>query len=116
MNPEKHQDEELDETVAQSSPASDPPANTVETGIRLIAEPGPVRDNREANRFELIAAGELAFLAYEENRTQWYSFTQRCRRLCAVSTLLTLWSGQGWQRPAPRDCASWQCAPLFART
>jgi predicted GNAT family acetyltransferase len=65
VNTKKHQDEELDETIAESFPASDPPANTVETGIRLIAEPGPVRDNREANRFELITAGELAFLAYE---------------------------------------------------
>jgi hypothetical protein len=33
-------DEELDETVEESFPASDPPANTPETGTR-IGEPPP---------------------------------------------------------------------------
>src|SRR5262245_39558475 len=45
-------DDRLDETLEETFPASDAPANTIETGIAL--EPGPetVHDNRSANRFE----------------------------------------------------------------
>ena len=63
-----HQDEKLDETLEQTFPASDAPANTVETGI--VARdlptplPGTVVDNRERSRFEISAEGGTAFLIY----------------------------------------------------
>ena len=61
------EDEKLDEALDETFPASDPPANTVETGI-LIAIPMPpgvvVNDNREAHRFEIVVDGQSAFLNY----------------------------------------------------
>lgn len=56
----------LDETIEESFPASDPPANTVETGIRVTPEPAvnPVTDNPAANRYELVKDGEVSFLTY----------------------------------------------------
>ena len=62
----KHAEEELDETLAETFPASDAPANTVETGIRLDATALPaVIDNPHTQQFELIVDGETAFLKYE---------------------------------------------------
>jgi predicted GNAT family acetyltransferase len=62
---------QLDETIEESFPASDPPANTVETGIRIGggALAGAVVDNREAHRFELVVDGKTAVLAYERTPT-----------------------------------------------
>jgi predicted GNAT family acetyltransferase len=62
-------DEDLDETIEETFPASDAPANTVVTGIRIAAIPveGDVIDNREAGRFETTVDGETAVLYY--NRT-----------------------------------------------
>jgi predicted GNAT family acetyltransferase len=62
---------QLDETIEESFPASDPPANTVETGIRIggTALDGAVVDNREAHRFELVVDGKTAVLAYERTPT-----------------------------------------------
>ena len=62
-----HIDEELDETLVETFPASDAPANTVETGIRVDASPTPasVIDNPQAQRFELIVDGETAVLEYQ---------------------------------------------------
>jgi hypothetical protein len=62
---------QLDETIEESFPASDPPANTVETGIRTggTAFAGAVVDNREAHRFELVVDGQTAVLAYERTPT-----------------------------------------------
>src|SRR5215467_5846961 len=66
-----HQDEQLDETLEQTFPASDAPANTVETGI--VARdlptplPGMVVDNRERSRFEISAEGGTAFLIYRRD-------------------------------------------------
>jgi uncharacterized protein len=64
-----HDDERLDEVLDETFPASDAPANTVETGIRtgppslpLISE---VSDNRSLSRFELVVEGHTAFLTYE---------------------------------------------------
>ena len=59
----------LDEALEETFPASDPTANTVETGIR-IGEPSPplsasVTDNRVLEQFELSVNGQTAFLAYE---------------------------------------------------
>ena len=56
----------LDETIEESFPASDPPANTGETGIRIMVDsaPSPVIDHRAASRFELVKDGEVAFLTY----------------------------------------------------
>jgi predicted GNAT family acetyltransferase len=61
-----HIDEQLDETLRQTFPASDAPANTVETGIRVGLAPLPeVKDNQTASRFELEVDGQVAFLRYE---------------------------------------------------
>jgi uncharacterized protein len=61
-------DSKLDEALEETFPASDPPSNTVETGIRTGEEPpslGSVTDNRMQNRFELAVNGDTAFLVYE---------------------------------------------------
>jgi len=60
-------DRKLDETLDETFPASDAPANTVETGIR-VGPPAPalsVSDNREASRFELVVDDQTAVLTYE---------------------------------------------------
>jgi predicted GNAT family acetyltransferase len=58
----------LDEALDETFPASDPPANTVETGIG-VAGASPViesvRDDRAAHRFELSVNGQTAFLVYD---------------------------------------------------
>ena len=62
-------EEDLDETIEETFPASDAPANTVVTGIRLAAtavEPDVI-DNRGAGRFETTVDGQTAVLYY--NRT-----------------------------------------------
>jgi len=60
-------DDALDEALDESFPASDPPANTVETGIAGSPpdEADSVRDNRATARFELAKDGSLAFLTYQ---------------------------------------------------
>ena len=66
--PRSQSDDLLDETIEESFPASDPPANTVETGIgigEVAASDEIVVDNRRASRFELVKNGQLAFLDYE---------------------------------------------------
>jgi len=67
-NSDLHQDEQLDEALEETFPASDPPANTVETGIVTHDLPSPlpgeVVDNRERARFEISAEGGTAFLVY----------------------------------------------------
>jgi hypothetical protein len=47
-------DRKLDETLEETFPASDAPANTVETGTRVgpVMPSSPVTDNREASRLE----------------------------------------------------------------
>src|SRR5262245_3721154 len=68
-DPRVYTDSDLDETLEETFPASDAPANTVETGIvpREI-QPVPdagVSDNRERSRFELVADGQTSFLDYK---------------------------------------------------
>ena len=63
----------LDDALEGTFPASDPPANTVETGIRIGELPAPspseiVTDNRTSHRFELSSSGETAYLVYERTR------------------------------------------------
>ena len=58
----------LDNTIEESFPASDAPANTVVTGIRV----GPsaelvVRDNPEESRLETDVNGQIASLRYERH-------------------------------------------------
>ena len=64
----EYTDRDLDEALEETFPASDPPANTVETGIvvrelELSTEPDVV-DNRERSRFELVVDGLTSFLNY----------------------------------------------------
>src|SRR5205814_8966802 len=62
----EREEDDLDEALEQTFPASDPLANTVETGIGIALQPGDVvYDNREAGRFEITVDGELAFLQYD---------------------------------------------------
>jgi uncharacterized protein len=65
---EPKNDEKLDETLADSFPASDPPANTVQTGVGSgsgsSTTPG-IRDNRAESRFELTRDGQTAILVYD---------------------------------------------------
>jgi uncharacterized protein len=62
-------DSKLAEALDETFPASDPPANTVETGIRTgeisLAPSAPVSDNRQLRRFEVTVSGHTAFLAYQ---------------------------------------------------
>lgn len=88
-----HADEKLDEALEETFPASDAPANTVETGIAVGQVPSPsagggsgsgtdtvagnardsalrhaidaVVDNTTSDRFELAAEGAMAFLVYK---------------------------------------------------
>ena len=58
----------LDNTIEESFPASDAPANTVITGVRV----GPsaelvVRDNPEESRLETEVSGQIATLRYERH-------------------------------------------------
>ncbi len=65
----RHEDEKLDETIDESFPASDAPANTVEIGIRTgdasVSEQPGISDNGARSRFELTVEGQTAFLVYE---------------------------------------------------
>jgi uncharacterized protein len=60
-------DPKLDETIEESFPASDPPANTVETGIvpEGVPQADEITDNVAERRLELTTRGSTAFLAYE---------------------------------------------------
>lgn len=62
---EPKQEDDLDEAIAETFPASDPPANTVETGIRVGDHQPVVADNRDASRFEIVIDGRTAFLNYD---------------------------------------------------
>ena len=60
--------DKLDNTIEESFPASDAPANTVVTGVRV----GPsaeflVRDNPEESRLETEVSGQIATLRYERH-------------------------------------------------
>src|SRR6185295_18737002 len=62
------QADKLDRAIEESFPASDAPANTVVTGVRV----GPssefvVRDNPEMSRLETEVGGQLATLRYERH-------------------------------------------------
>jgi hypothetical protein len=69
MDPE----EKLDEAIEETFPASDAPANTIETGIRLSISAGDdgeakVQNNAAARRFEIAIDGQISFLQYERRR------------------------------------------------
>src|SRR5262245_66038240 len=62
-------DEKVDEALEETFPASDAPAYTIETGIRIGRPPatdiGAVSDNAAQSRFELTVEGHVAYLEYE---------------------------------------------------
>jgi uncharacterized protein len=62
-------DSKVDEALEETFPASDAPANTVETGIRIstpyATDIGAVTDNAAQSRFELKVDGQVAYLEYE---------------------------------------------------
>ena len=62
-----HEADKLEETLAETFPASDAPANTPETGIRIGTDSDNlvVRDNRDASRFEVVKDGYVSFLQYK---------------------------------------------------
>jgi predicted GNAT family acetyltransferase len=64
-------DRQLDKTLEKTFPASDAPANTVETGPRVGPVPlsFSVTDNREASQFELVVDRQTAVLTYERTPT-----------------------------------------------
>jgi hypothetical protein len=67
-DPTSKREQAIDEAVEESFPASDPPANTGETGIRTGEVPVPdsgVVDNQAQKRFELTVDGHVAYLIYE---------------------------------------------------
>jgi predicted GNAT family acetyltransferase len=57
--------DDIDEALEETFPASDPPANTVETGIGGGRDEGAVVDNPARQRFELTLGDQTAFLQYE---------------------------------------------------
>jgi uncharacterized protein len=65
----EYTERDLDETLEETFPASDAPANTVETGIELgEIQPVPdagASDNPERSRFELVVDGQTSFLDYK---------------------------------------------------
>src|SRR5436190_19190695 len=67
--PNDKSESKLDEALEETFPASDPTANTVETGIRSgelpSASSSSVVDNREREQFELSRGGHTAFLVYK---------------------------------------------------
>jgi uncharacterized protein len=62
-------DSKVDEALEETFPASDAPANTVETGIRIATSPATdidaVADNTAQSRFEWQVDGHVAYLEYE---------------------------------------------------
>jgi predicted GNAT family acetyltransferase len=61
-------EEKLDEALAETFPASDPPANTVETGIGSTESAHSnttVSNNPRLKRFELTVEDQTALLTYE---------------------------------------------------
>ena len=63
-------DDKLDEVLDETFPASDPPANTVETGVRVGEVPSSsgavISNNAERSRLELTIDGRTAFLDYRQ--------------------------------------------------
>lgn len=62
-------DSKVDEALEETFPASDAPANTVETGIRIAipsaTDIDAVSDNVAKRHFELNVDGHVAYLEYE---------------------------------------------------
>jgi predicted GNAT family acetyltransferase len=64
---DSNRESKVDESLEETFPASDPPADTVETGIRVgtPSAEAVVVDNAAESRFEIGTGGETAFLTYE---------------------------------------------------
>ena len=70
MDQKSSDDRELDETIEETFPASDAPANTVVTGTHPAAEalPADVADNRETDQVEPAADGQTAVERHPKHR------------------------------------------------
>jgi predicted GNAT family acetyltransferase len=69
---ESARERNLDEAIEESFPASDPPANTVETGTHVGATgvmelAAKVFDHKAAHQFELEVEGQTSVLTYQRN-------------------------------------------------
>ena len=114
---EMAEDPKLDEAIEESFPASDPPANTVETGIAAgVIDTPPVEDNSGQSRFEVHADGETGFLRYRrtaDTLTLLHTELPAPLRGRHLGDALVKFAS----RPrAPNACGSWQSARSFART
>ncbi len=63
------EERDLDGTLEETFPASDPPANSVETGVARGVPTLNVSDNRAMARFEVVQEGQVAFLTYRRTPT-----------------------------------------------
>jgi predicted GNAT family acetyltransferase len=68
--PDRSSDDKLDETIDESFPASDAPANPVDRAVRVGEIPPSsglvVSNNPERSRLELTIDGQMAFLDYRQ--------------------------------------------------
>ncbi len=114
MNQTTSKRQRWDETIDESFPASDPPANTVRQEWRGPPDETLVRDNQAESRFELEKNGETAFLNYERTPTSMiFLHTEVPPTLRGHLCRGTLWLKGRWQQLAKKNCELSQRANLY---
>lgn len=121
-NEERHYtDRDLDEALEETFPASDPPANTVETGIVAREVPPPdsgVSDNRARSRFELVVDGQTSFLDYKRGPlglTLLHTEVPEGQRGRGLGTLLVKAAIESGRREGSRIVAECAFAKVYLR-